>query len=230
LDQFSNPESLNVLSIHCVIVGFNGEELAALVVRKEKSSQWQLASGKLSPGENAEEAADRIVFEFTGLKGVHRDQVYTFSHVDPARFDLHISISFLALVNYGDCQTGWIGPAETTWVPISRLPDLPQNELEMINKSKLMLRDKINVHPTICYLLESRFTITQLKKLYESIFETRFDKRNFYKRIMTLGTLKRLNEKEKTSSRKGAFYYAVIKKNTNYRDDLSSGKLFNASL
>ncbi|MBA4054045.1 MAG: hypothetical protein C0490_04970 [Marivirga sp.] len=47
----------------------------------------------------------------------------------------------------------------------------------------------------------------QLQALYEAINEGPIDKRNFTRKILSLGILNKLEEKEKESSRKGAFYY-----------------------
>ena len=56
-------------------------------------------------------------------------------------------------------------------------------------------------------LLPEKFTLTQLQHLYEAIFQRDLDKRNFRKKILAMGVLQKLNEKDKTSSRRGAFKY-----------------------
>jgi hypothetical protein len=61
--------------------------------------------------------------------------------------------------------------------------------------------------------LPSKFTLPQLQNLYEAIYETPLDKRNFTKKILSIKVLKKLNEKEKESSRKGAFYYVFDRAN-----------------
>jgi 8-oxo-dGTP diphosphatase len=50
-----------------------------------------------------------------------------------------------------------------------------------------------------------------LQNLYEAIYEQPLDKRNFTRKILALGILNKLNEKEKESSRKGAFYFVFDK-------------------
>jgi hypothetical protein len=73
------------------------------------------------------------------------------------------------------------------------------------------LRQKVASHPIGFELLPRKFTLPQLQSLYEAIFEIPLDKRNFTRKIMALGILKKLNQKEKESSRKGAFYYVFDK-------------------
>jgi hypothetical protein len=43
--------------------------------------------------------------------------------------------------------------------------------------------------------------------LYEAIYQIPFDKRNFRKKLLSMELLEKLNEKEKETSKKGAFYY-----------------------
>jgi 8-oxo-dGTP diphosphatase len=60
-------------------------------------------------------------------------------------------------------------------------------------------------------LLPPKFTLTQLQNLYEAIYEMPLDKRNFTRKILSINVLQKLTEKEKESSRKGAFYYVFDK-------------------
>ena len=77
----------------------------------------------------------------------------------------------------------------------------------MILKAHARLREKVVTHALGFELLPKKFTISQLKSLFEAIYGSPLDRRNFIKKMHSLGILKRLNEKETTSSRKGAFYY-----------------------
>jgi len=57
-------------------------------------------------------------------------------------------------------------------------------------------------------LLPNEFTITQLRQLYNSIFNKEFDQGNFRKKILSLNVMTRLNKKYNSESKKGAYYYA----------------------
>jgi len=77
----------------------------------------------------------------------------------------------------------------------------------MLKKAKDALMEKVSNHPIGFELLPAKFTLPQLQNLYEAIYEAPLDKRNFTRKILSINVLKKLNEKEKESSRKGAFYY-----------------------
>ena len=74
-------------------------------------------------------------------------------------------------------------------------------------------------------LLPEKFTIPSLQKLYESIYQKKFDDRNFRKKIIALNVLTKLEEKDKSTSKKGAFLYKfnrkkyekLIKKGINFK-------------
>ena len=56
-------------------------------------------------------------------------------------------------------------------------------------------------------LLPEKFTIPQLQSLYEAIHQTKLDDRNFRKKLLSFDLLIKLNEKDKSTSKKGAFLY-----------------------
>ena len=56
-------------------------------------------------------------------------------------------------------------------------------------------------------LLPEKFTLTHLRQLYSEIFQKSFDPGNFRKKVLSLKLLERLEEKDMSESKKGAFYY-----------------------
>jgi len=60
-------------------------------------------------------------------------------------------------------------------------------------------------------MLPKQFTLTQLQKVYEIIFEKKFDKRNFRKKILSLNILESTEEKEKDVSYRPPELYSLKK-------------------
>lgn len=56
-----------------------------------------------------------------------------------------------------------------------------------------------------------KFTLPQLQNLYEAIYQTQLDKRNFRKKLNAMDILEKLDEKDKKGSKRGAFYYMFNK-------------------
>jgi hypothetical protein len=77
----------------------------------------------------------------------------------------------------------------------------------MIEEALAALRNNAQVHPIGFELLPEKFTLSQLRSLYEEIYQKTLDKRNFRKKILSLDVMEKLEEKDKTSSKKGAHLY-----------------------
>jgi hypothetical protein len=77
----------------------------------------------------------------------------------------------------------------------------------MVRRALTDLQNQIGIKPVGFELLPEKFTLVQLQDLYEAIYQRRVDKRNFRKKIESMGILEKLNEKEKETSKKGAYYY-----------------------
>jgi len=91
----------------------------------------------------------------------------------------------------------------------------------MVDKAMRRLRRKSLSQPIGFELLPEKFTIPQMQKLYEVIHQRDLDKRNFRKKILSMGLLKKLEEKQKSGSRKGAYFYRFDKEK--YDDLVSRG-------
>ena len=94
----------------------------------------------------------------------------------------------------------------------------------MLDDAILLLRRHAALHPIGFNLLPEKFTLTQLQSLYESIDGETMDKRNFRKKILGMGILERLDEKDKKSSKRGAYYYVFTRQR--YESMLDKGFVF----
>jgi 8-oxo-dGTP diphosphatase len=97
------------------------------------------------------------------------------------------------------------------WFELNKIPNLIFDHKQMVALARERLQQKVSNHPIGFELLPDKFTLPQLQNLYEAVYETALDKRNFTRKILSLGILNKLREKEKESSKKGAFYYTFDK-------------------
>lgn len=80
----------------------------------------------------------------------------------------------------------------------------------------------------LCFkLLPKQFTIPQLQQLYEAIYQKELDARNFRKKVLSHNVLIKLDEKDKSSSRRGAFLYKFDHKT--YQKLIKAGYNFDIS-
>ena len=94
---------------------------------------------------------------------------------------------------------------------MDKVPSLIFDHQEMVDKATERLRQNVAIHPIGFELLPSKFTLPQLQALYEAIYESPIDKRNFTRKMLSLGILNKLDEKERESSKKGAFLFIFDK-------------------
>ncbi|HEY5750747.1 MAG TPA: NUDIX domain-containing protein [Chryseolinea sp.] len=197
-------------AVDCIIFGFDGNQLKALLIKRgfePHKGRWSLMGGFIHDDEDADRAAVRVLNKLTGMDNIYMEQLHTFSQVDRDSAGRVISIAYFALINIADYSEQLQVEHEAKWFELSQLPDLVFDHTAMVLKAQESLREKVARQPIGFELLPNKFTLPQLQSLYEAIYETSLDTRNFSKRILALGVLNKLDEKEKKNSRRGAFYY-----------------------
>lgn len=167
--------------------------------------------GFVNNDESTDDAASRVLNQLTGLSDIYMEQLHCFSDVNRDTAGRVISIAYFALINISNYMDKLQHDHEAKWFQLSKMPDLVFDHNNMVAKAKERLRQKVANHPIGFELLSVKFTLPQLQNLYEAIYEMPLDKRNFTRKILSLGILNKLEEKEKESSRKGAFYYVFDK-------------------
>lgn len=204
----------NLVAVDCIIFGFDGKELKVLLTHRQIApdiGKWSLMGGFVSPNENVNDAAGRVLSQLTGLSSIYMEQLSCFGDVSRDPGGRVISIAYFALMKIDDYNKEMMEIHNTRWFPLSRIPTLVFDHKKMIALARERLLQKVRAYPVGFALLPEKFTLQQLLSLYEAIFETAIDKRNFTRKILSLGILKKLNEKEKESSRKGAYYFVFDK-------------------
>ena len=203
-----------LVAVDCIIFGFDGKQLQALLIKRgfePEKGKWSLMGGFINHNESTDEAAVRILNQLTGMSNIYMEQLYCFGDVNRDPAGRVISVAYFALINIDDYNEQMQSEHEAQWFELSETPDLIFDHKEMVLKATERLQQKVANHPIGFELLPGKFTLLQLQNLYEAIYESPLDKRNFTRKILSLGILNRLNEKNKESSRKGAFYYVFDK-------------------
>ncbi len=198
------------VAIDCIIFGFDNNELKLLILKRKfepAKGEWSLMGGFLKNGESIEDGARHILFQLTGLNDIYMEQLFTFGDFDRDPGERTISIAFYALIKVSENDRILAEEHGAHWVSIKSLPKLIFDHNLMVEKALSALRRMVVRKPIGFELLPEKFTLPQLQALYEAIYQEPLEKRNFRNRILETGLLEKLDEKEKGSSKKGAFYY-----------------------
>ena len=211
LEQYQ-AQTKCLVALDSIIFGFDGEDLKLLLVKRgveQYGDTWSLMGGWLCPGEDTKDAASRILYELTGLSDLYLEQLQVFGNPYRDPVERTVSIAYFALINVADYADVISHTFEAQWFSIHELPVLLFDHASMVDKAIERLRYKATQHPIGFELLPAKFTIPQLQKLYEAIFDIEFDKRNFSRKILSTKLLIKLDEKQKGYSKKGAYLYKV---------------------
>lgn len=223
-----NPnETLPTISVDCVIFGYFENELSVLVRREEVPlngtimDEWKLPGNHIRRNEDIDATAARILKEQTGLEDIYVKQFQVFS--DPERLKRRpqdfewvkprledervITVAFYSLININSIDnTKLIDVAK--WANANEQIELMFDHSEIFLEALKKLRYDLLHEPLIFELLPEKFTLTQMQKVYEVIFNTLYDKRNFRRKINKMPYLIQLNETETGVSHKPARYYS----------------------
>lgn len=210
-------------AVDCIIFGFDGQTLKLLLIQRgfePERGRWSLMGGFILPSEDPDSAAIRILKSLTGLEGVYLEQLRTFG--DPLRDPMErtLSIAYFALIDIHQYEKQISDDYHAEWFPLNKIPNLVFDHTEMVRMAKAKLRYKAALHPLLFELLPKKFTLPQLQSLYESVYDTQFDKRNFSRKVLSTKLLIKQADKDKASSKKGAYYYKLNSKN--YKADFQA--------
>jgi len=215
-----------LLAVDCIIFGFDQDALKLLLIKRDfepEKGRWSLVGGFLKEGETLDGAADRVLYNLTGLRGVFLEQLHTFSQLDRDPVERTVSVAYYALINMQGHSGSITRQHAAQWFGLQDLPPLIFDHGTMVQAAVARLRQKANTRPIGFELLPQRFTMRSLQKLYEAIMDEPFDKRNFTKKINQLDILRKLDEKDMSSSKKGAYLYCFDEQK--YRKRVGKGFL-----
>jgi ADP-ribose pyrophosphatase YjhB (NUDIX family) len=209
-----NKQTRLLAAVDCIIFGFDGTELKLLLIKRSfdpEKGKWSLMGGFVQPDENCLQAANRVLTQLTGLTGVFMEQLRSFSNPGRDPKERTISIAYFALIDIHKYEKQISDQYHPEWFELNQIPPLIFDHNEMVDLAIKRLRYKAAIHPILFELLPEKFTIPQLQILYEAVYGTEFDKRNFSRKILSTGLLVKQKDKDKESSKKGAFYYKLHK-------------------
>ena len=208
-----NRHSKYFVAVDCVIFGYEDGDLKLLLYHRgfePSKGKWSLMGGFVGEEESSDTAARRILHNITGLDDIFLEQVQAFSEPKRDSEDRVVSITYYALIRIDQHNSDKVRENGAHWWSMKSLPHLVFDHQEMVMKALEKLQVKAEMELVGSELLPDKFTLLQLRRLYEAIFQIELDTGNFRKKVLSLKVLQRLDEKNTTESRRGAYYFKFI--------------------
>lgn len=228
------PLANNHISVDCVVVGFDGEQLKVLLIKRNGSENgteyhdMKLPGSLIYQDEDLDEAASRVLYELTGIRNVELVQFKTFgskNRTDDPK-DIHwleramksrihriVTVAYLAMVKINHTLNKDLDDSEARWVAIKDIPTLAFDHNLIIKEALMYIRQFITFNPSMLFaLLPRKFTAAQLRTLYELINNKPMDVRNFHKKIALMDYVVPLDEREQGVAHRAARFYKFDRK------------------
>lgn len=205
------------LAIDVVAFTVKDDSFQALLLK----SKDHYAQGKyVLPGafvgltETLDATAHRALKEKANVDINYLEQLYTFGKVERDDRGRVVSTGYFALVDYKkfDLKTITERYSEIGWFPVTALPATAYDHSQMIKSATIRIRNKLQYSNVACHLLPENFTLTQLQQVYEAVLGRPLDKRNFRRKVLSLGVINPVEEKEKSAAHRPAALYHFISK------------------
>lgn len=198
------------VAVDCVIFGLDQGKLKVLLIQRANEpfqGQWALPGGFVDMDEDLDAAARRELEEETGVRDVFIEQLYTFGAPKRDPRGRVISITYFALVNLSEHPVKAASDArQADWFLINELPQLGFDHDHIMRVAIERLKAKLRYQPIGFELLPQKFTLSQLRSLYETILGQALNKRNFRTKILKMNILRRLERQQGVAHRPAYLY------------------------
>ncbi|CAN5327939.1 NUDIX domain-containing protein [soil metagenome] len=232
------------VSIDNVIFGYHNQQLKVLLLKWKGYDGWGLPGGFIKRKEPLSEAAHRVLEERTSLNKLFLQQFHIFGdspyrvkernpktyrekfglnvNDDNWLFERTLSIGYFALVDFTKVEVIHdFFTADYQWCEVREIPNLLFDQNEVVEKALYTLRVQIYHQPIGLNLLPERFTLPEIHTLYETILGKELDQRNFLKKLLALGLIKKLNERRNIGPHRAPYLYQIEK--DKYEEALKEG-------
>jgi ADP-ribose pyrophosphatase YjhB (NUDIX family) len=203
-----------LVAVDCIIFGFDSEQIKLLLFKRKVEplkGAWSLIGSFVKNDLTLKDAAKQVLFESTGISTIFLEELRTYSKVDRDPGERVLSVAYYSLIRINDFDKESVEKFDAHWFNLNEIPELIMDHGTMVDDAINKLRTKARYQPIGFNLLPEKFTIPKLQLLYECIYQKKLDNRNFRKKVLSFDILTKTLEKDKSSSKKGAFLYKFNK-------------------
>ncbi len=200
------------VAVDAVIFTVQDKRLHVLLIQMKKApftGLWAFPGGLMEATETAMDAAKRILETQTNLSSGYLEQLGTFDALDRDPLGRVVSVSHFALLPCDGIELKTTDKYQAVrWCPVDELPTkMAYDHVHMAKVACERLRGRLSYTNIAWSLLPTTFTLSELQQVYETILGEAFDKRNFRKKILSLGMVKPVTNKRRLGHHRPAQLY-----------------------
>jgi 8-oxo-dGTP diphosphatase len=220
---------LSDVSVNTVLFSYHNETLNVLLLRFLTSGHYMLPGGYVGIKEGLDAAALRTLKEMTGVDHIYLEQFYVAGSasrtIDPEARDAMIKFGWQKFENWitsrkiSICYYAILKDPNITvkidesifsdihWAPAKKLPKMLFDHKMIIRKAIGRLQDDFERKIISAYLMDETFTMPELQKLHEAVYQQKLTRSNFQRKMLNLNILERLGKKYDGRSHKAPYLY-----------------------
>lgn len=178
-------------SVDCVIFAYDEKSLKVLLIKctmPQYKGKWSLIGDLVSADEDIEDAAKRVMNQYTSFDQFSLEQVYTFGTIDRHPLGRVISTAYYTLFKFDEESLRQVDDNHQ-WFDVKGLTGLAFDHDFILEKCLSKIRKSLRESPIGFSFLPEKFTLSELQNLYEVVLDFKLDKRNFRRKLKKLDLL-----------------------------------------
>lgn len=202
------------IGIHVITTLFTVDKGVVKVLLVKRTNEpfngyWALPGGAMYNNETLEDGAKRELKEKTGLENIKLELGNIFDDVNRSNLQRMIGVSFLGVINTKgiELQKETMKTSNADFFAIDKVPKLAYDHNLVIDKSLVILKEKILKSSILKDLLPEEFTLPELQNVYETLLNKELDRRNFRKKLLNDGIIWAVNKNAVFNGKKPAKLY-----------------------
>lgn len=222
----------NHISVDCVVMGWDGERLSVLLVSRhgegEEYSDMKLPGSLIYQDEDLDQAASRVLKELTGLEnaGLRQYKAYGsknrtknprdviwLERAQKIHVERIVTIAYIAFVKLDRSATDCLDGYNALWRPVDEVGQLAFDHNLILSEALVQMRTMATSDPALLFdLLPRKFTLAQMRTLFETVYDRKVDVRNFHKKVGAMTYVVPLDEYQQGVAHRAARFYKFDRK------------------